>query len=173
MRTKLAKRYMAILRGPLTVEWAPTFYQFISMFHAVRNIVKPVLPPKMLTCCSNHNRRNMLGKKTTSETVGVAPKPLNRSTRTHSGARYKNGQFEICRPYHGPPFLLRRGHGALWSIRFKQAGSAGLSGCLDIPLVKGTIAGVELHVVQTTTAHRASTHNTQRQDGCMVLAMVT
>ena len=98
MRTKLAKRYMAILRGPLTVEWTPTFYQFISMFHAVRNIVKPVLPPKMLTCCSNHNRQNMLGKKTTSETVGVAPKPLNRSTRTHSGARYKTINLRSADP---------------------------------------------------------------------------
>ena len=32
---------------------------------------------------------------------------------------------------------------------------------------------VDLHVVRTATAHRASTHNTQRQDECMVLDMLT
>ena len=31
---------------------------------------------------------------------------------------------------------------------------------------------VELHIGQTATAHRASTHNTQRQEGYMVLAML-
>ena len=31
---------------------------------------------------------------------------------------------------------------------------------------------VELHIVQTATAHRASTHNTQRQEEYMVLAML-
>ena len=33
-------------------------------------------------------------------------------------------------------------------------------------------AHVELHIVQTATAHRASTHNTQRQEEYMVLAML-
>ena len=31
---------------------------------------------------------------------------------------------------------------------------------------------VELHIVRTATAHRASTHNTQRQEECMILAML-
>ena len=29
-----------------------------------------------------------------------------------------------------------------------------------------------LHIVQTATAHRASTHNTQRQEECTILAML-
>ena len=53
-----------------------TFYQFISIFNVLRNFGKSNLPPKLVTCHFNHNWRNMIGKKITSEIVDVAPKSL-------------------------------------------------------------------------------------------------
>ena len=50
-------------------------YQYISIFHVLWNVDKPILPNKMLTCCSSHNWRNVVAKNA-PEIAGLAPYPL-------------------------------------------------------------------------------------------------
>ena len=52
MITKLVKHYMTILRRSSVEMGTNNFYHFISIFHALQNVGKSILPPKMFTCRS-------------------------------------------------------------------------------------------------------------------------
>ena len=50
MRTKLVNSYRAILREPLA-KTGGNLYQSISIFHALYNVSKPIVHPKLLSYC--------------------------------------------------------------------------------------------------------------------------